>query len=256
MRFDRPTAIPLAALVALTPSISAYCQEASTVDPVDAAIEILEVSLAEFRNGIDDRSWSSLDAAGVGMKLGQLVELDQHLRHWMIEYPTENDFDPAQLEKFRVRVEPYWDELDLTNTSELKTLLAAHGWPVISRFGRKADSDAWILVQHADRDPDFQRETLSLLESLLEKGETDPNNFAGLYDRVAIAEGRAQRYGTQFYCTSAEGGLTVGELEDAANVDALRASVSLPPVDEYLRRAEKAIGEGMAAMCANFARGE
>ncbi len=174
----------------------------------------------------------------------------------MLSYPTEQGFDQSQHEAFSARVDPYWEEIDSTSTRELKALLEAHGWPVISRFGRKADSDAWILAQHADLDPGFQREVLSLLEALVPEEETDPQNFAKLYDRVALAEGRPQKYGTQFHCVSQEGGLTVGKLEDEENVDALRAALGMPTVEEYLRFAKESIGDQMAALCANFGRGE
>ena len=45
-----------------------------------------------------------------------------------------------------------------------------------------------------------QREVLGMLEKLLEAKETSRQNYAYLYDRVASAEDRPQRYGTQGRC--------------------------------------------------------
>jgi hypothetical protein len=41
-----------------------------------------------------------------------------------------------------------------------------------------------------------------------------------MYDRLAVSEGRPQRYGTQMVCR--DGRWTVDTLEDPANVDARR----------------------------------
>ncbi|NDD59187.1 MAG: hypothetical protein EBZ47_08075 [Chlamydiae bacterium] len=71
---------------------------------------------------------------------------------------------------------------------------------VISKFGSEYDKKAWLIIQHADDDPFFQAGVLFLLERLANKGETDPKNYAYLYDRVAAKFhqiGLLQKYGTQ-----------------------------------------------------------
>ena len=244
---------PLTAFAVLaTLCSSANGQETNSTGPSPAAIENFEADVAEFRSRFEKQPWDSLDAAGVRRKLGDIVALDQFVRRWMMSYPRENEFDARQTEAFQEQIRIRWQDIDSKNTAELKALLEVHGWPVISRFGEMADGDAWLLVQHADHDRDFQRETLYLLETLMLEGETSPTNFAYLYDRVAAAERRPQRFGTQYHCVSREGGLTVGELEDEENVDSLRASVGLSSLDEYLLEAMESIGENITAMCANY----
>ena len=61
---------------------------------------------------------------------------------------------------------------------------------------------AWLLVQHADADVKFQRRCLDLM-ARLPKGEVSISNLAYLTDRVLLAEGKKQLYGTQF--TSVDG---------------------------------------------------
>ena len=90
---------------------------------------------------------------------------------------------------------------DRANTEWLKADLRENGWPTVSRVGPLADRHAWLLVQHADHDPAFQREVLGLLERLVETKETSLRNYGMLHDRVATGEGRPQRYGTQGACT-------------------------------------------------------
>jgi hypothetical protein len=123
--------------------------------------------------------------------------------------------------------------VDAANTAWLKADLAKHGWYRISTAGEQADRQAWLLVQHADRDPAFQRQVLGMLEGLLPAKETSPRNYAYLYDRVASGEKRPQRYGTQGRCTG-PGKWEPKPLEDAARVDDLRKSVGLEPLAVYV----------------------
>ena len=44
----------------------------------------------------------------------------------------------------------------------------AHGWPGRSLVGEQGAMDAWLLAQHADRQPGFQRRALSLLAMAVE----------------------------------------------------------------------------------------
>jgi hypothetical protein len=128
--------------------------------------------------------------------------------------------------------------VDERNTAFLKRFVAASGWPRISVHGKAAAFEAWLLVQHADDDPAFQRQALALMEPLVPTGEAEGKDFALLYDRVALAEHRLQRYGSQFE-TVPGGCMRPRPLEEPANVDARRKQVGLPPLAEYA----KSLGE-------------
>jgi len=121
---------------------------------------------------------------------------------------------------------------DHANTEWLKSDLKRHGWPKVTTEGEAADKAAWLLVQHADDDRAFQREVLAVLERLLPEKGTRPASFAYLYDRVAVAEKRPQRFATQGRCTPAK----VWEpfdVEDLGSIDKVRASVGLGTLAEY-----------------------
>jgi len=122
--------------------------------------------------------------------------------------------------------------IDETNTAWLKADLKAHRWYTISASGAEADKMAWLLAQHADRDRPFQREVLKILEGLLPTHETSASNYAYLYDRLADAEKRPQRYGTQGRCGPGQAWEPL-PIEDPENVDKVRASVGLGPLAEY-----------------------
>jgi hypothetical protein len=93
---------------------------------------------------------------------------------------------------------------------------------------------AWLLVQHADHDVAFQKDILELMEPLVAQGEAAANDYALLYDRVAINEKRLQRYGSQGRCNAAKQ-WEPWPIEDAAQVDKRRADVGLQPLDEYVK---------------------
>lgn len=128
-----------------------------------------------------------------------------------------------------------WQEIgreDAASTAFMKETVARIGWPTITRVGNEGADNAWLLVQHADRDRPFQAHCLKLMEPLLVKGEVDPKNFAYLYDRVAIGTGKKQRYGTQ--ATSRGNQWVISDLENPAKVDEYRRQVGLGPLKDYL----------------------
>jgi len=122
--------------------------------------------------------------------------------------------------------------IDCDDTEWLKAQLEEIGWFDIETYGKDADKNAWLLVQHADRDPPFQRWMLGYLQGL-PPGKTDPHNVAYLFDRVAVADKRPQRYGTQGSC-GPDGGWQPFAIEDPERVDDRRASAGLAPLAEYV----------------------
>lgn len=111
----------------------------------------------------------------------------------------------------------------------LKKIIEHYGWPKISDFGNQAFMHAWILVQHADYDCEFQEYCLQLMQSL-PPDEVEAKWVAYLYDRVQINSKKPQRYGTQIKNETG----TIHDLEDPESVNALRTSVGLKPLEHYL----------------------
>ncbi|MFD0821754.1 DUF6624 domain-containing protein, partial [Micromonospora zhanjiangensis] len=98
----------------------------------------------------------------------------------------------------------------------------------------EAAGAAWLLAQHADQDPEFQRRCRSLLDHAVRAGEADPAHLAYLTDRVRRAAGEPQLYGTQFWHgPDGRGPLVVQPVEDPARLDERRRAVGLGPFAEY-----------------------
>ncbi len=122
------------------------------------------------------------------------------------------------------------EKIDFNNTEEMKSIVAQIGWPTISKVGKEASFDAWLLVQHADHDVVFQRRCLDLM-SVVSPSEISIKNLAYLEDRVRVNEGRPQLYGTQFFGEGEKYGPR--PIEDEENVDQRRATVGLETLAEY-----------------------
>ena len=118
------------------------------------------------------------------------------------------------------------------NAAWLKGIIAEKGWPGIARVDRDGAKAAWVIVQHADHDPAFQAQALALMENAAETGDVDAADLALLTDRVLLAQGKPQRYGTQFG-DAADGAMELRPTEDMETLDARRRAVGLQPLAAY-----------------------
>lgn len=164
----------------------------------------------------------------LGRALATRVAVDQAWRE--AEFAREHDAATAEAIGWR-----FWSRMchvDRDNTAFLQGVVARKEWPTVSRDGREAANDAWLLAQHADDEPAFQRAVLTLMEPLVAAGEASGSNYALLWDRVALAEKRPQRYATQFDTTK-DGCLAASRTEDHPGVDRRRAAMGLKPLQRY-----------------------
>lgn len=173
---------------------------------------------------------------GLIRQLAKMVKIDQELRNEMIKLSAT----PNNQEILGIihRLEA----IDRHNTNQVRQIVKTYGWPTVKLVGKKGANDAWLLVQHADQNPKFQRECLDLMQPLLAKGEVSKQNFAYLTDRVLLAEGKKQLYGTQF-TKGASGGWEPRPLEDPDNVDKRRLEMGLNTMAEYRKMFEEVYGK-------------
>lgn len=124
--------------------------------------------------------------------------------------------------------------VDAENLPWLRDLIAELGWPGRSMVGEDGAHAAWLLAQHADQDPAFQRRCLDLITEAVKRGEAALSELAYLTDRVLLAEGKPQEYGTQM--TGRKEGWVPRNLRDPDTVDERRAAMSLEPLRENIAR--------------------
>lgn len=151
--------------------------------------------IAQFHLQLEDEQANFLsqnlhDIESIKIILKSMYNFDQQVRQFFMH-------NRSNLELIKLL-----HEMDQFHTQTMKTILQIHYWITISQFGAQADNQAWLLVQHADLDPEFQKNCLSRLKTALEQGETSQQNYAYLYDRVALQSpefGMQQKYGTQMF---------------------------------------------------------
>lgn len=170
--------------------------------------------------------------------------VDQAARFDFIDFTAKNKLlgqldlkklDPKLAEGYKSKLAKM-QEVDRNNLRWMKEVVGKHGWPGKSMVGAKAAQDAWLLVQHADSDRDFQESCLKKMEAL-PKGEVDAKNIAYLTDRVLVGRGKKQKYGTQ--AMFKDGKAVAQPIDDAEHVDERRMAIGLQPLAEYLKMVEK-----------------
>jgi len=146
--------------------------------------------------------------------------------------PTDDEGPLSEQDRIAARnvISPEIAAIDASNTAYLKAHLPEAGWFSPKEHGAIVTAMAWVIVQHSP-DQDLQKEALTRIEPLLALGQFKPSRYAMLYDRVAIAYGRPQRYGTQATCKAGEI-VQLHPMEDPDRVDDRRKAIGLGPAKE------------------------
>jgi hypothetical protein len=148
------------------------------------------------------------------------VESDQAARKKLLADPKSKQFGRSV------------DSIDTTNLTWLRSLVSEKGFPTAAQVGNEGVHLAWVLLQHADEDPKLQRELLPVLEQRFSTGELPANDLARFTDRVLVASGKPQRYGTQFDWFG--GDFNLPEPGRLAEIDGERSHLGLMPLADYV----------------------
>jgi Family of unknown function (DUF6624) len=139
------------------------------------------------------------------------VTRDERLREELLVLATRPD-DPASADRL-------WTVLD-----------DLEAWPGVGLVGEDGAHAAWLIAQLSDSG--LQRRALEHLEVAVDCGDAPAAHYACLLDRVRMAGGRPQVYGTQIV-ESDDGELAPWPVEDPDHVDDRRARVGLVPLVEH-----------------------
>lgn len=117
----------------------------------------------------------------------------------------------------------------------LEKIVRRYGYPGIRQVGDRSANNFWLLVQHADAHPAFQRQVLQLMLPEVQRQNAAPANYAYLADRVAVNAHRPEEYGTQVVYEGPGLGKAVPKsLRDPAHVNQRRAAIGMEPLENYL----------------------
>jgi hypothetical protein len=161
----------------------------------------------------------------------------------LLNETLRNELVAMRAEDLRVREEllqngelgggyvPRMEAVHRNNAQRLRDIIAEHGWPDTELAGSDGTLAAWFVAQHAIGEPDFQRYALTLIHDKVQRGEVPPAQEAFLLDRIAMYEGRPQRYGTQSL-PCPDGEYRRWRTEDPEHLNERRAAIGLPPVED------------------------
>lgn len=129
------------------------------------------------------------------------------------------------------------EKIDLANQNWLDSIVDARGWPTASLVGEEASINAWLIVQHADKNTSFQKKCLEKMRHLIKRSEIRLSTFAYLVDRVLVNDCKPQLYGTQYSLIMDEQGkvksLEFKPIDESEWVDKRRRYMNMIPLEDY-----------------------
>ena len=124
---------------------------------------------------------------------------------------------------------------DSMNFSIIKPVFDKYGYPGYDKVGEQSSHNFWLLVQHADKHPDFQDSVLIKMKIEADKGNSSIKDYAYLFDRVKINSGQPQRYGTQMTLDSLKMSYEPKPVEEPDKLNERRKQVGLSPIEVYIK---------------------
>jgi hypothetical protein len=149
----------------------------------------------------------SFSAPELRSELERRFESDQRERQQLVANPRDG--------KARELVQ----RVDTDNLAWLRKVVRDNGIPTVAQVGESGVHWTWLLVQHADDDPQFQVSVQPIFAQRQLAGELPADDLAKLTDRVLLAAGKPQRFGTQFEWNSGQ-----VKLKGAGSISAIEAN--------------------------------
>jgi hypothetical protein len=126
------------------------------------------------------------------------------------------------------------------HTRTLNEIVQLQGWPTKEQVTEQGVKAAFELVNHSNN-LSFQQNMLPfIIQSYMDKQGISGEAVAILTDKVYIAQGKSQVFGTQADFIS--GKVVFFQIENEDSVDQLRAQMGMPPLAEYKRTLEDFYG--------------
>ena len=135
-------------------------------------------------------------------------------------------------------------EFDRQHADTLMTIIERFGWPTRDMVGLKAVQGAYIAIQHAGHNPDFQSNCLALIQQQVDQGELPGAFLALMTDRISVSRGESQIYGTQMTMAPNEFGVMRAVPSAAIWKEDLlnerRAALGMPTHQRFIKAIEVA----------------
>jgi len=163
-------------------------------------------------------------------ELKKMAKVDQ-----IAAYIPQGDYKKLSKEEWN----SFKDSVFTTHQKRLQQIFDHNGFVGVDLAGEEGSSNFWLMVQHSDHNPDFQKEVLEKMKIDVDKGNADSRNYGLLVDRVKLNTGQAQVYGTQVDYNMEICQAFPKNLADSINVNQRRKEIGLEPIEEYLNEMTK-----------------
>jgi hypothetical protein len=166
--------------------------------------------------------------------LDSLVSADQK---WRLRIHRHENGSLSQAED-SISVETmnhYVAVVDSLNYNQIATIFGKYGFPNYDLVGKRGSNNYWLLVQHQDAHPRFQKKILKSMKKDVILGRASSTNYAYLLDRVKINGHKRQVYGTQMTLNGDSSSFEPMPLKRPRKVDSRRARMGLQPIADYIK---------------------
>ena len=156
-------------------------------------------------------------------RLQEIGRSDQSIRYEFLQAYSATEPDQALIDSLTHEMQ----RVDSINQVAICDILDTRGFVGSDKVGN-ACAVFWLVIQHAP--VELQKKYFSLFEQASLSGDVSRESIAMMDDRIAMSEGRPQRYGSQIVDGK------VYQLLDPDNVDRWRREMGMSPLADYLRQ--------------------
>lgn len=125
------------------------------------------------------------------------------------------------------------NEKDSINLIKVEKILNEYGWLGSDIVGEEGNSTLFLVIQHSNTQT--QLKYLPMFREAVKNGKAKASDLALMEDRVLLAQGQKQIYGSQIGIDIKTNEYSLSPMIDPDNVDKRRAEVGLMPLSEYLK---------------------
>ena len=172
--------------------------------------------------------------------LAEVWNDDQQPRHQLVELTKAVTLEGrTELIDSLILVNDIVERNDAKNIKVVDKILKS-GLP--QGLSEESYKTIWIVIDHAPLVK--QEQYLPLVEQMATEGYVGVDEYAILYDRVAMGQNRHQRYGSQLvqFGNAEAMQLYVWPIEDVEKLDSLRNTVGMSSFNKYLKHIEETMG--------------
>ena len=161
-------------------------------------------------------------------QLQDIAQSDQEIRYAFLNAYQAQPVDQHLVDSLTREM----NRIDSINQAAICHILDTRGFVGSDVVGNACNA-FWLVIQHAPLE--LQKKYFPMFVQGMQRGDLPKANIALMDDRIAMFEGRPQKYGSQLV-EGDDGKMQLHPLLDPAMVDQWRKEMDLPPLSDYLKQ--------------------